>query len=855
MATKLTKFNTLKCKKTLAIILAIICFFSVGFSVCFLVREKIFYDDYGSYENTASFRTNLNYIELWALSDGEMQTCKSEADFEKTSVGKTVLKNKTAAEKQIRDACDYLDSLDSFYIYVSADNEYRYLLDMNGTKVYFAHYGIIDADDFNSHTYLSVSQNKAEKSKAPAQVNTSKIASCLALIHDKVYDTNGYHYDYGEETTDRLIEIFTGSYEQNYGYNSYNFWFRSSEIEEKCDCVKFALFCNTTKKVYTNCGVKWDDNLEAVQKKLGGEYVEYIENGKFYSNINLKDNGIWTKLNSEFTGLQENCWLKGQVNNKNFSRIYFSYSKPVKDNDLFAVGLSGYTAENDIRSIIPFHGLVLTPAFCVITFIIALLCLAYVFAKAGKTENGEIKALFCDKIPFALSLALTITVLALAGTGVGALHYCEFNFAQEICDNYYAPTIFSFFVKNAVVLCGLLVVIFFMTLAAFICGIIRNVRNKTFLKHTLIAYIILLFKQICKGLKFIYRKTLANVFRGIKEFIIDDYSSRKGKATKIISIAVIFIIANINFILIALYGSCDVDFVFPFILTVLVVAALIWLLICFDRLARGISQIKLGNFTVEINKKYMPAFMKAVAENICSVRDGLSDAVCDALKQQATKTELITNVTHDLKTPLTSIITYIDLLKKDENGEHRDEYIGIIDEKSQKLKKLIDDLVQASKAAGGAIDVHPVSLDLSQFAVQTAGENEDELKENGIELVLKAQSTPVTVKCDPGLTGRVFENLISNIRKYAMKGTRAFIEVKEDEGFGIIVFKNISAAPIDVEPERLTERFFRADSSRTGDGSGLGLSIAENLTTVQGGSFNIEIDGDYFKVYIKLPKQ
>ena len=330
MATKSTKFNTLKFRKSLAIILAVICFFSAGFSVCFLVREKIFYDDFGSYENTASFRTNLNYIEMWALSDAEMQTCKSKADFEKTSAGKVALKNKASAEKQIRDACDYLDSIDNFFIYVSANNEYRYMLDMNGTEVYFANYGIIDASDFSQLTYLSVNQNNTEKTKSPVQVNTSKIASCLALIHDKVYDTNDYHYDYGEETTDKLIEIFDSSYERDYGYNRDNFWFNSNKITEKCDCVKFALFCNTTKKVYTNCGVKWDDDLKAVQKKLGGEYVEYIENGKFYSNSNLKDNGIWTKLNSEFTGLEANCLLKSQVNNKTVSKAYFAYSKPVK---------------------------------------------------------------------------------------------------------------------------------------------------------------------------------------------------------------------------------------------------------------------------------------------------------------------------------------------------------------------------------------------------------------------------------------------------------------------------------------------------------------------------------------------
>ena len=248
--------------------------------------------------------------------------------------------------------------------------------------------------------------------------------------------------------------------------------------------------------------------------------------------------------------------------------------------------------------------------------------------------------------------------------------------------------------------------------------------------------------------------------------------------------------------------------------------------------------------------------MRSTAEDISKIREGLREAVNQALRDQSMKTELITNVTHDLKTPLTSIITYIDLLKKEgADSENAAEYISVIDEKSQKLKKLVDDLVQASKASSGALEVNLVRLDLCEFASQIAGEYQEELKNAGIDLVLQLPSQAVDVNADPQLLSRVFENLISNIKKYALKNTRAFISVEPQTNQGVITFKNTSSNPLDADAEKLTERFYRGDSSRSGDGSGLGLSIAKDLCSLQGGMFEVKTDGDLFKAVITLPAE
>ena len=237
------------------------------------------------------------------------------------------------------------------------------------------------------------------------------------------------------------------------------------------------------------------------------------------------------------------------------------------------------------------------------------------------------------------------------------------------------------------------------------------------------------------------------------------------------------------------------------------------------------------------------------AMDLNAIRSGISRAVEERLRSERMKTELITNVSHDIKTPLTSIVSYVDLLSREEiDNEQAKKYIEVLRRQSARLKKLTDDLVEASKASSGVLAFTIEDCDLSVMLDQTAGEYGEKLAEKNLELVLRKPEKEVRARADARHTQRIFDNLMSNILKYALPGTRVYLELKEDENGPAVIFRNTSRSEIVQSPEELTERFVRGDASRSSEGSGLGLSIARSLAELQGGSLAVTVDGDLFKV-------
>ena len=228
--------------------------------------------------------------------------------------------------------------------------------------------------------------------------------------------------------------------------------------------------------------------------------------------------------------------------------------------------------------------------------------------------------------------------------------------------------------------------------------------------------------------------------------------------------------------------------------------------------------------------------------------------MANELKSERMKTELITNVSHDIRTPLTSIITYIDLLKNEQDEAKREEYIEILEQKSQRLKILTDDLFEAAKATSGNIPVTLEKIELVSLITQGLGELDDKIREGNLEFKFNYTKNKVFIKADGRLFWRAVENLFSNILKYALEGSRVYIEIIEGEHEVTLTIKNISAYELNISADELMERFKRGDESRSSQGSGLGLSIAKSLIELQKGSFKIEIDGDLFKAIIKIPK-
>ena len=241
-----------------------------------------------------------------------------------------------------------------------------------------------------------------------------------------------------------------------------------------------------------------------------------------------------------------------------------------------------------------------------------------------------------------------------------------------------------------------------------------------------------------------------------------------------------------------------------------------------------------------------------MAKYINDIAGGFTNAIEQSLKSERLKTELITNVSHDIKTPLTSIINYVDLLKKEDiKDEKIKEYIDILDVKSQRLKKLTEDLVEASKASSGNVKLNIESINIKELINQTIGEFKDRLESRNLQIETDMPHEDVRIDADNRYMYRIMENLFSNISKYAQENSRVYIDVKKTNKKVNISIKNISKDRLNISSEELMQRFVRGDKSRYTEGSGLGLSIAKSLTELQKGRFDIIIDGDLFKVLME----
>lgn len=290
-------------------------------------------------------------------------------------------------------------------------------------------------------------------------------------------------------------------------------------------------------------------------------------------------------------------------------------------------------------------------------------------------------------------------------------------------------------------------------------------------------------------------------------------------------------------------------------LHLVLLGAAIWQVLALRKLQQGGESLAKGDFShpITLSRGALPE-LKRHAANLNSVQQGIQQAVEEKMKSERLKTQLITNVSHDIKTPLTSIVNYVDLLKKEEMpSDAAREYLAVLDRQSQRLRKLTEDLVEASKASTGNIPVSLAPTDLNVLLSQVCGEYQQRLEKQVLEPVLSLGQPSPWAMADGRLLWRVLDNLMSNICKYAMPGTRVYLTTEREGDTARMVVRNISRYPLNISADELTERFVRGDSSRSTEGSGLGLSIATSLMSLQGGDFRLTIDGDLFKVTLILP--
>ncbi|MBO4338426.1 MAG: HAMP domain-containing histidine kinase [Clostridia bacterium] len=477
---------------------------------------------------------------------------------------------------------------------------------------------------------------------------------------------------------------------------------------------------------------------------------------------------------------------------------------------------------------------------------VALLLISIVFAlvyfeiTGKKSAEEKTKQRFYDFVPLEVGLAF-------AGTVIAGILYLLFEAYEQVRG--FSEIGFAYIVISVAVVC-------FAALFVLCASNVRYFRSgKKAYKHFLAYWFLYAIGKAFKAIKKLFIR-IKDAFKSVIKTIFY-------RPTKFLRNVVVFglLLIILDLLLICLFVVCLLDgnplLALLCLMPIIPVNAYAFYRVCkyvknLDTLIDASSRRDYTN--IELEK--LDNSLRVLALNMKYSNSELQSAIDRAVKDERLRTELITNVSHDLKTPLTSIILYADLLSKcDIDDEKAKEYIQIIDEKGNKLKKLIDDLIEASKVTSGNVTVNPSVINLSELCLQATVDAQSDFEKNGLELVVKSGRNQTIVYADGVKTNRIIENLLSNARKYSARYSRVYVTVSEDENNGIVEIKNISAQPLDIMPDELIERFVRGDKSRNQEGNGLGLSIAKELCKLQNGRLELQIDGDMFKARVYLPKK
>lgn len=386
-------------------------------------------------------------------------------------------------------------------------------------------------------------------------------------------------------------------------------------------------------------------------------------------------------------------------------------------------------------------------------------------------------------------------------------------------------------------------------------NIVTRIKCRSFWRSTEIYYAYVLLKKawnyVSNPLKVVWRVITAPFRAGRKVLHLI------GKNVPLFGgcIVVFIVLSLLEYILIVnAWWHEGIYFVLYGIVKIGEGAAVVWILYQVQQLHEGSKRIASGELSKPVDTRKMFWKFKEHGENINKVGEGIQLAVNERMKSEHFKTELITNVSHDIKTPLTSIINYVDLIKKEDISDEKVKgYVDVLDRQSARLKKLIEDLMEASKASTGNLTVNLEECDVEVLLTQVIGEFEERLEKNQLEVVVDKPEHPVKMMADGRHMWRVLDNLLNNACKYSLPGSRVYVSLQQNANEAVITFKNISKTALNIPSEELMERFVRGDSSRNTEGSGLGLSIAQSLTELMQGDMKLEIDGDLFKVILRFP--
>lgn len=615
-------------------------------------------------------------------------------------------------------------------------------------------------------------------------------------------------------------------------YQNYQMGFE--HLEEGNTNFTYIYANNDTKKVVTN-KTSYENYAELeknVQNLISEKDVKYMviypKLKDFNSNMNVSKSDKWEKLRS--------------------------YSSEKKWNSVFAVAVdTTYTIQDQFyqnkvaydNNIPYFKG---TTWLLVLSIILFLGATIWLTLEAGRTaEDEELHLNGFDHWKTEIA-AVLIVLIWIVGSYIG-IHFWNGNIYTMINDiptylkdggtyfeYYYARgmDVSSAYMSASLYLPSLsiaeLAEIYFygvFTLGCFFMGyvsLIKRIKGRNLWKNSLLRVIV----------RFIYKI----------------YDNRKKTTKTVLLLCGFFLVQGIavlfrNGVTMLLVLLADVG-VFYVVLNGLLLK---------EKLKKGIEEIALGNMEYQIPLQGLRGENLKLAEMINGIANGFHMAVEEAMKNERLKTDLITNVSHDIKTPLTSIINYVAILKQSDIADPKIQgYLDILEAKAQRLKTLTEDVVEASKVSSGNISLEYMDVDLVEMIQQTEGEMAEKFEARNLKMIVNLPAEPAVVHVDGRRMWRVLENIFGNAAKYAMPGTRVYADLKLEEDTVDLSLKNVSEHQLNISADELTERFIRGDLSRSSEGSGLGLSVAQSLTTMQGGTFNLYLDGDLFRVNIRFPR-
>lgn len=594
----------------------------------------------------------------------------------------------------------------------------------------------------------------------------------------------------------------------------------------------FLYYVKNLKTGTIYCSSDLDKKLAALNEKYGSDamdaYLESVKTNPAYLIINTKTERYATNVNRDYQYLNDEnlSWVIDYING-NFVSKYDSPGEERGEYIICTTIVNGFPNHSDefgtmYKQFQELHDNYMNSLYPVpISFLLLLLFLSIAISFTGhKKETAVIAVNSFDRwyteIGF-LSVVIGIFLLYQSALYLCKLLYYEFNL-----DIYYI-IIVAYGILYPFCMFGFL-------------SLIRRIKANILFQNSLIVRFFLKLHLFIRDFfaqqNITYRVfALITLFTAIQFLAFYLYNNP------------IFLDRRIEFLIVAIPDYLYLAFI-------LLKAA-----IDYNIVTQETKKITEGNLTHKIPVAAIrePAF--TLAEYINNIGDGLSAAVDEKLKSERLKTELIANVSHDIKTPLTSIINYVDLLKKENpaNGKAAG-YLDVLSTKTWRLKTLIEDLMEASKASSGAISLNLEYLNLVELIKQSIGEFEDRFISHNLEAVLNMKEEPIYILADGRSTYRIIENIFSNANKYALSGTRIYVDIITDVQTVTVLVKNISASKLNINADELMERFVRGDLSRNTDGSGLGLSIAKSLAALQNASFDIELDGDLFKAQLKFKR-